>query len=280
MTENPATNLYLPDMATIQEVVQETSNIKTFRVTLNNPDRMRNFKFEPGQVGQLSVFGVGESTFVINSSPTRMDYLQFSVMRVGELTEKLHKLRAGDQIGVRAPLGNCFPYEEMKGKDIVFVGGGIGMAPLRTLLQYMLDKREEYGKITLLYGARSPSDMAFSYELPEWLDRKDMVTELTVDNGTPEWAHKVGLIPNVLKEMAPSHENAFAVTCGPPIMIKFTIEALHSLGFEDEQIITTLEKRMKCGVGICGRCNIGTHYVCKDGPVFTNAQLKELPNEL
>ena len=280
MTDNPPTNIYLPEMATIQEVVQETSNIKTFRVTLNNPDRMRDFSFEPGQVGQLSVFGVGESTFVINSSPTRMDYLQFSVMLVGELTEKLHKLRAGDQIGVRAPLGNCFPYKEMRGKDIVFVGGGIGMAPLRTLLLYMFDNRADYGNITLLYGARSPVDMAFSYELPEWLEREDMVTELTVDNGTPDWKHKVGLIPNVLKEMAPTSENAFAVTCGPPIMIKFTIEALHFLGFEDEQIITTLEKRMKCGVGICGRCNIGTKYVCKDGPVFTNAQLRELPNEL
>jgi len=273
-------NLYLPEMATIQEVIKETSNIKTFRITLDDEEKMQQFTFEPGQVGQLSVFGVGESTFVINSSPTRMDYLQFSVMQVGELTEQLHKLRAGDQIGVRAPLGNCFPYKEMQGKDIVFVGGGIGMAPLRTLLLYMLDNRDDYGKITLLYGARSPMDMAFSYEIPEWIEREDMITELTVDNGTPEWKHHVGLIPNVLKEMAPTSENAMAVTCGPPIMIKFTIEALHTLGFGDEQIITTLEKRMKCGVGICGRCNIGTKYVCKDGPVFTNAELKELPNEL
>ena len=280
MTENPSANLYLPYMATIQDVVQETSNIKSFRVTLNDPDKMRNFRFEPGQVGQLSVFGVGESTFVINSPPTRMEYLQFSVMRVGELTSRLHKLRPGDQIGVRAPLGNCFPYEEMKGKNVLFVGGGIGMAPLRTLLLYMLDNRKDYGDITLLYGARSPSDMAFSYELPDWLGRKDMTTVLTVDNGTPDWEHKVGLIPHVLKDMNPSPKDCFAVTCGPPIMIKFTIQALHELGFEDEQIITTLEKRMKCGVGICGRCNIGTQYVCQDGPVFTYAQLRDLPNEL
>ncbi len=280
MSDSYRSNLYLPDMATIQEVIEETQNIKTFRVTLNNPDAMRSFRFEPGQVGQLSVFGVGESTFVINSPPSRMDYLQFSVMRVGELTERLHKLRPGDQIGVRAPLGNCFPYKAMKGKDIVFVGGGIGMAPLRTLLLYMLDNREDYGKITLLYGARSPSDMAFSYELPDWLGRPDMTTELTVDNGAPGWERHIGLIPNVLKEMAPSSKDAFAVTCGPPIMIRFTIEALHSLGFEDDRIITTLEKRMKCGVGICGRCNIGTKYVCKDGPVFTNAQLRRQPNEM
>lgn len=149
-------NLYLPEMATIQEVIEETHNIMTFRVTLNNQEAMKNFSFEPGNVGQLSAFGIGESTFVINSPPTRMDYLQFSVMRAGEVTSKLHTLKAGDQVGVRAPLGNHFPYENMKGKDIVFVGGGIGMAPLRTLLLFMLDNRDDYGKITLLYGARSP----------------------------------------------------------------------------------------------------------------------------
>lgn len=279
MTNMPP-NVYLPEMATIQEVVQETPNIKTFRLRFNNAERMKSFTFEPGQVGQLSLFGVGESTFVINSPPTRMDYLQFSVMKAGEVTSKLHGLRAGDQIGVRAPLGNAFPYEQMKGKDIVFIGGGIGMAPLRTLLLFMLDNRADYGKITLLYGARSPQDMAYSYELPDWTSRKDMTTVLTIDREAEGWEHRVGLIPNVLLEMAPSPKNAVAVTCGPPIMIKFTLQALKKLGFEDEQIITTLEKRMKCGVGICGRCNIGTMYVCVDGPVFSYAQLKSLPNEL
>lgn len=276
MTNNP----YLPEMATIQEVIDETPNIKTFRVTFNNPEAMKNFTFEPGQVGQLSSFGTGESTFVINSSPTRMEYLQFSVMRTGEVTGKLHSLRKGDQVGVRAPLGNHFDYESMKGKDIVFVGGGIGMAPLRTLLMFMLDNRKDYGKITLLYGARSPKDMAFSYELPEWLERDDLDTHLTIDAPFEGWEHTVGLIPNVLLDIAPSPKNCVAITCGPPIMIKFTLQALDKLGFGDEQIITTLEKRMKCGVGICGRCNIGTSYVCMDGPVYTYAQLKKLPNEL
>ncbi|UZP68129.1 FAD/NAD(P)-binding protein [Desulfovibrio mangrovi] len=279
MTSNPP-NVYLPDMATIVEVVQETPAIKTFRVVLNSEERMQAFNFEPGQVGQLSVLGVGESTFVINSPPTRKDYLQFSVMKVGELTSRLHRLKAGDQIGVRAPLGNAFPYESMKGKNIVFIGGGIGMAPLRTLLLFMLDNRADYGDITLLYGARSPRDMAYGYEVEEWLQRKDMRTVLTVDNGTPEWKHKVGLIPNILREINPSPENTVAVTCGPPIMIKFTVQALQELGFDDEQVVTTLEKRMKCGVGICGRCNMGTSYVCKDGPVYTLAQLKQLPNEM
>lgn len=278
MTEMP--NLYLPEMATIIETVQETPTIKTFRLVLNNEQRMKDFHFEPGQVGQLSVFGTGEATFVINSPPTRKEYLQFSVMRAGEVTARLHSLNAGDQVGVRAPLGNWFPYEDMKGKDIVFIGGGIGMAPLRTLMLFMLDNRADYGNITLLYGARSPADMAFQYELPEWLGREDLKTTLTIDNPAQGWEHKVGLIPNVLLEMEPSAKNSVAITCGPPIMIKFTLQALKKLGYKDEQIITTLEKRMKCGVGICGRCNIGTKYVCVDGPVFSYAQLKELPNEL
>lgn len=275
-----AANPYLPEIATIIEIIQETHNIKTFRVKLCSDERMQNFHFEPGQVGQLSVFGVGEATFVINSPPTRKDYLQFSVMRVGEVTSKLHTLSTGDRVGVRAPLGNHFPYESMKGKDIVFIGGGIGMAPLRTLLLFMLDNRQDYGQIRVLYGARSPQDMAFSYELPEWLECKDMETVLTIDREAEGWEHKVGLIPNVLLEMAPKPAKAVAVTCGPPIMIKFTLQALKKLGFKDDQIITTLEKRMKCGVGICGRCNIGAKYVCVDGPVFTYEQLRELPNEL
>lgn len=273
-------NPYIPEIATIIETVQETPAIKTFRVTLNNPERMKAFKYEPGQVGQLSVFGVGEATFVINSPPTRMEYLQFSVMAAGEVTSRLHSLKAGDQIGVRAPLGNAFPYESMKGKNVVFVGGGIGMAPLRTLLLFMLDNRKDYGDISLLYGARSPEDMAFRYDLPDWTTRQDMKTVLTIDREAPGWEHTVGLIPNVLLDMNPSPENTVAVTCGPPIMIKFTLQALKKLGFPDESIITTLEKRMKCGVGICGRCNIGTKYVCMDGPVFTYAELKKLPSEL
>ena len=273
-------NPYLPEVATILETVQETHNIMTFRVRFDDAAKMAAFTFGPGQVGQLSAPGIGESTFVINSPPTRMDYLQFSVMRTGEVTGKLHNLVAGDKIGVRAPLGKPFPVEDMKGKDIVFVGGGIGMAPLRTLFLYMLDNRADFGKIRLLYGARSPLDMAFSSELPEWTSRKDIETTLTIDRDAEGWQHKVGLIPNVLLEMAPSAENCVAITCGPPIMIKFTLEALKKLNFPDEQILTTLEKRMKCGIGICGRCNIGTSYVCVDGPVYTYAQLKALPNEL
>ena len=278
--DGDAPNPYLPQIATVLEVITETHNIKSFRLRLDDEDAWRNFNFEPGQLGQLSLFGAGESTFVINSPPTRKEYLQFSVMRAGEVTSALHGLKPGDKIGLRAPLGNAFPYNELKGKNLVFIGGGIGMAPMRTLLLYMLDKRKDYGDITLLYGARTPQDLSYAQDREDWLKRKDMRTVLTIDTPAEGWEHKVGLIPNVLTELAPSPENTVAITCGPPIMIKFTLQALEKLGFQPEQIITTLEKRMKCGIGICGRCNIGDKYVCIDGPVFTYAQLKNMVNEL
>jgi len=274
-----ADNPYIPELATIIEAFDETPDVKTFRVVLQDPAKMAAFRFQPGQVAQLSVFGTGESTFVICSPPTRMDYLQFSVMRVGELTHRLHTLKAGDPVGLRGPLGNHFPYPDMRGKDIVFVGGGLGLAPLRTLLLFMLDNRADYGDITLVYGGRSPEHLCFKAELRDWAARGDMRVELTVDTPNKDWRGRTGVVPAVLTELAVRPENAVAVTCGPPIMIRFTLEALGKLGFQDEQIVTTLERRMKCGVGLCGRCNIGGKFVCVDGPVFTQAQLKALPQE-
>lgn len=276
----PGNNPYLPAIATVTEVIRETPLIVTLRLVLDEHERMSAFSFRPGQVGQISVFGVGESTFVINSPPSCRDYLQFSVMKAGEVTAAVHQLSAGDKVGLRAPLGNSFPVEQWKGKDVFFVGGGIGMAPIRTAMLHLLDNAEDYGTISLLYGARSPRDMAYGYELEGWLQRGDLKTTLTIDAPFEGWEHKVGLIPNILLEAAPRPQNCIAVLCGPPIMIKFTLAALQKLGFPDEQIFTTLEKRMKCGIGICGRCNIGHKYVCVDGPVFSLAELKALPDEL
>ena len=273
-------NPYLPQVATVLEVITETPAIKSFRLRLDDEAAHRAFTFEPGQVGQLSLFGAGEATFVISSAPTRKEYLQFSVMRAGEVSTALHGLMPGDKVGVRGPLGNHFPYNDMRGKDIVFIGGGIGMAPLRPLLLFMLDNRADYGKISLIYGSRSPADLSYMDEIRGWMERGDVDVTLTIYKEAPDWPHKVGLVPQILDELAPSPQNAVAVTCGAPIMIKFVLQTLKKLKFADEQIYTTLERRMKCGVGICGRCNIGDKYVCIDGPVFTQAQLMGMVNEL
>ncbi|OPX94238.1 MAG: Anaerobic sulfite reductase subunit B [Syntrophorhabdus sp. PtaU1.Bin002] len=273
-------NPYLPELVTITNIIEETPNIKSFQVVFNDPEKMKTFTFEPGQVGQLSVFGVGESTFVINSPPTRMEYLQFSVMKAGEVTAALHELYPGDQMGLRAPLGNWFPYEEMKGKKILFIGGGIGLAPLRTLILYMLDNRSDYKDITIIYGARTPPDLCYKEDLNEWESRSDVDLILTVDAEYPGWDKRVGFVPTVLNEVAPSPDDTIAITCGPPIMIKFVLQNLAQLKFSDENIITTLEARMKCGIGICGRCNLGAKYICKDGPVFSLAQLRDLPGAI
>ena len=241
---------------------------------------MKDFTFEPGQVGQLSVFGVGESTFVINNPPSMKDYIQFSVMQAGEVTTAVHELCKGDKVGVRAPLGRPWPFKDWKGKNVFFIGGGIGMAPIRTVMLHLLEHKEDYGKISLLYGGKSPQDLAYSYELEGWMNNPDLDCTLTIDREAEGWTHNVGLIPNVLRELKPSPDNTVAVLVGPPIMIKFTLQALDELGFSHENVFTSLEKRMKCGIGICGRCGIGGKYVCLDGPVFSQKQLDELPPEL
>ncbi|MBI4743478.1 MAG: FAD/NAD(P)-binding protein [Actinobacteria bacterium] len=279
-SDKDATNPYLPEIGIIKKVVKETAGIKSFQVVLKDEEKMKRFKFKPGQVAQLSVFGAGESTFAISSSPTRPEYFQFSVMMTGENTSALHELLEGDEIGVRAPLGNWFDYEMMKGKNIVFVGGGIGVAPLRSLILFMLDNRSDYGDLKVIYGARTPNDLCFSLDLKDWQRREDIDLILTVDTDFPGWEGKVGFVPVVLGEEDPSPKNTIAITCGPPIMIKFVLHELERIGFGDKQVITTLERRMKCGIGICGRCNIGYKYICVDGPVFTMEELKELPNEM
>ncbi len=273
-------NPYLPQLATIKEIITETPNIKTFRLELVEEQARKDFHFEPGQVAQLSLFGVGEATFVINSSSLDSGYLQFSVMRVGEVTSAIHELNEGDVVGLRGPLGNWFPYQEMRGKNLIFIAGGLGLAPLRPLILYVLAKRKEYGDLHLIYGARSPDDLCYRRDIKEWQQRDDFKVTLTIDRDVPGWEYRVGFVPTVVAEEAPSPQNEVAVTCGPPIMIKFVLQELEKLRFADEQIITTLERRMKCGIGLCGRCNIGPKYVCLDGPVFSLAQLKELPAEL
>jgi sulfhydrogenase subunit gamma (sulfur reductase) len=275
-----AGNPYLPEIATVVDILQETPTIKSFRVRFDDPEVMANFSFEAGQVGQLGIFGVGEATFAINSSPSEKGYVQFSVMKAGEVTTALHTLSVGDKVGVRAPMGCGFPVEAWKGKKILYIMGGIGSAALRATIAYTVEHRDDYAGISILYGARTPQDLTYKYDIEEWEGRSDIEAVVTVDREAPGWTKKVGFVPAVLEEMAPKPENTIAITCGPPIMIKFVLQALKKLQFPDEQTYTTLEKRMKCGIGICGRCNIGPRYVCVDGPVFSMAELRDLPDEL
>lgn len=274
-----AESLYLPHLAVVERIVQETWDTKTFRAAFRDPGLQETFAYHPGQFQEVSVFGVGEATFCLTSSPTRRGYVEFSAKRVGAVTAALHELEEGALVGVRGPYGNWFPTEAMRGKRLVFVGGGIGMAPLRSLLTYCLDRRADYGHIDIFYGARTPGDLCYTEEFAAWRSAPDTSLYLTVDKGGPGWEGKVGVVPAYVREVAPAPQDAVAITCGPPVMIKFTLPELTQLGFTDEQIVTTLEMKMKCGVGKCGRCNIGHTYVCLDGPVFTYAQLRQLPPE-
>lgn len=275
----PETNIYQPHLMKIMKIIPETVDTKTFHIQFQDPALKDNFSFLAGQFAEYSVLGEGEATFCISSSPTRMDHLEFSVKRVGRVTQALHHLNEGEVIGFRGPYGNHFPLDRMKGKNLVLIGGGIGLAPLRSLIQNVLDNRSEYGEINILYGARSPQDLCFKYDLEAWSQDPTVKMVTTVDVGDKDWKGKVGLVPIVLEEMAPSSRDAVAITCGPPIMIRYTLLALEKLGFTPPQVWTTLEMKMKCGVGKCGRCNIGPIYVCKDGPVFSLEEIRNFVSD-
>jgi len=269
-------NVYLPHIVVIEKIIDETYDTRTFRFNFKDEKLSEEFTFEPGQFALFSILGIGEAPFVISSSPTRKEYLECSVRRVGRVTNALHRLSAGTEIGFRGPYGNGFPLDLLEGKNLVFVGGGIGLSPLRTLIWYVIDNRDKYKNIDIIYGARSVADLCFKYDLDSWDKDKTVNMITTIDKGEKKWTGRVGFVPQVLGEVAPSANNAIAIVCGPPIMIRFTFPVLEKLGFTPEQMITTLEKRMKCGIGKCGRCNIGNLYVCRDGPVFTYAQIKNL----
>jgi len=274
-------NIYKPTIAKIIEIIDETPDTKTFKLELQDPEYKKNFTFKAGQFAEYSVFGEGECTFCIASSPTRTEYIECSFKQAGKVTNALRRLNVGDVIGFRGPYGNYFPLEEMKNKDVLFIAGGIGLAPVRCLIWNVLDLRDQFKNITIIYGARSVSDLVYKRELNEWQNRKDIKTVITVDPGgeTPDWKGEIGFVPSIVEKVNPNSNNCIAIVCGPPIMIKYTMPILTKIGFSDQNIITTLENRMKCGLGKCGRCNIGNVYVCKDGPVFTYKDLKQLPQE-
>ena len=267
-------NVYLPHIIVIEKIVDETPGVRTFHFNFKDPALKESFTFESGQFGEYGIFGIGEATFCISSSPTRRDHYEFAVQRAGKVTNALHRLGVGAEIGFRGPFGNSFPLDYLAGKNLVFVAGGIGLAPLRSLVWNVIDNRAKYGDVSIIYGARSPQDLCFKYDLEAWAKDATLKMTTTVDRAAEGWTGNVGFVPAVTEKTAPSPKNAVAIVCGPPVMIRFTFPVLEKLGFTPENMITTLEKRMKCGIGKCGRCNIGEIYVCRDGPVFSYAQIK------
>ncbi|MDP2681954.1 MAG: FAD/NAD(P)-binding protein [Deltaproteobacteria bacterium] len=274
-------NIYLPYLATIEDIYEEAPDVRTYKLVFKDEKVRDAFDFKAGQFGLYSAFGAGESTFCIASSPTRKGYIQCTFRRGGRVTGALSDLGIGDTMGFRGPYGNWFPIDEWKGKNIVLIAGGIGLPPVRSVIWNCIDRRKDFGDITIVYGAKTVADLVYKNELAEWEKMSDIKLVQAVDPGgeTPDWKGKVGFVPTVLEQAAPSANNAIAITCGPPIMIKFVLQALNKLGFSDEQVYTTLENKMKCGVGKCGRCNVGDIYICKEGPVYTAAEVKKMYND-
>lgn len=274
-------NIYKPYLMEIENIIEETPDVRTFRLKFKNADEAEEFSFKAGQFGEYSVLGEGETTFCLASSPTRKGFIECTFRKAGRVTNALANLEMGDTVGFRGPYGNTFPIEQWEGKNLLYIAGGIALPPMRCVIWNTIDLREKYKDITILYGAKTVSDLVYKQELKEWEDRPDIKLITTVDPGgqTPDWKGEIGFVPMVLEKVAPSSENTVAILCGPPMMIKFTIPVLKKLGFQDKDIYTTLENRMKCGFGKCGRCNIGKVFVCKDGPVFSYEQILSLPEE-
>jgi len=271
-----SSNPLIPNVCIITDIVSETYDVKTFRV--RTAAGKRPFDAAPGQLAMISLFGVGEAMFSISAQGA--DHLDFSIKQVGELTDGLHEVMPGQEIGIRGPYGNGFPMDEIKGFDLLFIGGGIGLAPIRTAIRHCFENRADYGHIDILYGSRSPGDLIFKNDLFEdWPGQPDTDLHITVDRGDQAWEGNVGFIPPYMEELAFQPGNRKVLLCGPPIMIKLCAEGLLRMGFCRSDVITTLEMRMKCGIGKCGRCNIGSKYVCLDGPVFTLEELDGLPDE-
>ncbi len=283
--EEGVSNPYLPYPVRIDDIVVENEDrsLKTFKFVFLNPEDEAKFKYRAGQFAELSIVGKGEIPIGIASSPVEKGYVKFTVNRAGLVTSHLHNMKLGDIMGIRGPLGNSYPWETLEGKNILIVGGGFAFTTLRSSIIYMLDpaNRPKFNRITVVYGARSPGMLLYKNELIEWEKRDDIDMHITVDGSNdPNWKYNVGFVPSVTEQKAPpGDKDSYAIVCGPPIMIKFTQPVLEKLGYDHDHIILSLENRMKCGIGMCGRCNIGRELVCKDGPVFTLAQINQTPRE-
>ena len=267
---NPS-NPFLPEPARIVRMYPLTDDVKFFQVRIADMEKALAFKYRVGQFAMLSVLGAGEAPFSISSTPSRPGLLEFCIRKIGTVTEALFRLKENDLIGIRGPYGNGFPVEEIKGKDVLIVMGGLGAAPLRSVLLYCLDNRDHFGRVILLHGAKKPSEMIFRDEFLDLKQREDLECYLAVDkDDTKKWKENVGVVTTLFPRINDINpENTFSLVCGPPVMYKFVLKELVKLNIPKDQILMTLERRMKCGVGKCGHCAIDYIYTCLDGPVFT-----------
>jgi sulfhydrogenase subunit gamma (sulfur reductase) len=283
MTRTPEHNPYLPMPVRIARVTEDTEDrsIRSFLLEFMNEEDARGFAYLPGQFAELSIAGSGEIPIGIASSPTEGPRLLFTVSRAGVVTTRLHGMAEGEVMGVRGPLGRPFPLAELEGRNIVIIAGGFAVTTLRSAMVWLLhpEHRKRYGRITFIYGARTPGMLLYRSNWEEWRKRADVECLITVDREAHGWGGKVGFVPQIVEQAAPDPENSAALVCGPPVMIRYTQPVLDRLGWRPEQIFLSLENRMKCGVGVCGRCNVGPFYVCKDGPVLSKAELDRLPQE-
>ena len=263
---------YVPKMARVVAADQMTETERFFRLEMEG----RPLVYEPGQFVGVTVFGVGESPISICSSPTQGERIELTVRNIGLVTNALKGFEAGDRLGIRGPFGNGFDYEAMKGQDVLFVAGGLGLAPTRSLIRYVLDTRDDFGKVTILVGARQPDLLLFRDELVQWTERNDVETHVTVDRGDAQWQGEVGVITRLFRKIEIDASRTYAVIVGPPVMFKFTVLEVLASGVPEHRIICSLERHMKCGIGKCGHCQIRGVYVCRDGPVFTYEQVKGL----
>jgi len=269
-----AASIYLPRMLAIQDARQMSESEKLFRIELPMPTSLHH---KPGQFVEVSLMGIGEAPISVSSSPSRsIDSFELCVRRTGRLTQAVHRLSAGDRLGVRGPFGRGFPLDRFRGKDIIFAPGGLGLAPLRSAIWEVLDDRSSYGQVTILYGARNPSELLFQEELDQWAERVDVDLHVTIDSPDQKWRGNVGVITTLFPKVRVSPRNTVAITCGPPVMYRFVLMELLGKGIPEGNIWLSLERRMKCGVGKCGHCQMDHIYTCQQGPVFSYAEIHHL----
>lgn len=268
-------NAFVPVAARLEEVVPETPTIKTFVLRPEHP-----IPFRSGQFVQLELPGLGEAPFTPSSSPREPDRIEITILRTGLVTSALHDLEPGATLGIRGPFGKGYPVAKLAGQDVLVVGGGVGLAPLRALLYHLYAEPERYGRVSIRYGARSPEELCFRRQHETWAARDRVDFTPTIDRPAPDWGGHVGLVTTLLDDLDMDLERTVAVSCGPEVMLKFVTWKLLDLGFAPERIYLSMNRNMSCGMGLCGRCNIGTHYLCKDGPDLCYADIQDIPYAL